>query len=240
MEYQCKLLRRVKTSNEHTVTATNTTHLPSPLFDEVEKRCGVDLQSSCVCCVGRKERKGIAHNTNVEIVWNRGICHEYLVVANRYRQIFTLMQIIKKRLSIHRSGRILRNLWTEYLKVLRFLNILPYTCLIFSGQMSETCSELNSVRLRALSSFMENILEADTPLPVVMDELVDELSVIITGLLDVAHRSALQLSESDHDMDPLDKRTLAEAMRKSLLVAELILREKKNRDQMVNVPEIVR
>lgn len=106
--------------------------------------------------------------------------------------------------------------------------------------MSESCNELDSVRLRTLSSFMENILDADTNLPTVMEQLFDELSVIITGLLDVAHRSALQLSQLDREIDPLDKTTLAEAMRKSLIVAELILREKNNCAQLVNVPEIVR
>jgi hypothetical protein len=107
-------------------------------------------------------------------------------------------------------------------------------------QMSESCNELDAARLRTLSSFMENILDSDTQTPIAMDTIFDELSVIITGLLDVAHRSALQLCQRDPEIDPLDKSTLTEAMRKSLSVTELVLRDKKNRAQITNAPDIVR
>lgn len=106
--------------------------------------------------------------------------------------------------------------------------------------MSESCNELDATKLRTLSSFMENILESDTQIPISTDAIFAELSVIITGLLDVAHRSALQLCHKDREIDPTDKSTLTEAMRKSLLVAELILRERRNRAQMTNTPDIVR
>lgn len=87
---------------------------------------------------------------------------------------------------------------------------------------------------------MENILDADAQLPTIMDELFEDISVIITGLLDVAQRSALQLREQWNSLDTSERSTLGDALRKALLVGELCLREEKNREQIVSAHGIVR
>lgn len=133
------------------------------------------------------------------------------------------MHLIRKRLALHRTSHRLRTLWAEYVKV------------------SESSYTFDAVKLRALSSFMENILDSDVQLPSVMDELFDDASVIVTGLLDVVQKLSVQmLTDENGELEQSDFQFLGEAVRKTLLVGELYLHEEKNRVKMKSVPNIIR
>jgi hypothetical protein len=84
--------------------------------------------------------------------------------------------------------------------------------------------------------FMENILDSDfQSVTSSTSELFDDVSIIITGLLDVVQRSTIELQKVDYDST-----TLNEALRKALSVAELLCREKKNRKKIVDPMDLIR
>ena len=140
------------------------------------------------------------------------------------------MQIFKKRLSVHRTSRNLRSLWDEY--------ALQIT--------AEGGQERDSSRLLALSSFMDNIFDVGQPLPLEPTALgltfnFDDTAVVITGLLNVARRASIQLlsEEIPYKGGDVDRTTLAEALRKALMVARLCLKKCANRENINQVPHIV-
>lgn len=85
--------------------------------------------------------------------------------------------------------------------------------------------------------FMENILESDSQISISSTEIFDDVSIIITGLLDVVQRSSTQLKL--HYEIEQDRIVLIEALKKALMVAELLIREKKNREKMTNPEDII-
>jgi hypothetical protein len=87
--------------------------------------------------------------------------------------------------------------------------------------------------------FMENILDSDFQFVSSTSELFDDVSIVITGLLDVVQRSTRELSLQDEKSDQ-DPTALNEALRKALIVAELLLREKKNRQRIVDPMDLIR
>jgi hypothetical protein len=138
--------------------------------------------------------------------------------------IIYTMQIFKKRLSVHRTSRNLRSLWDEY-----------------ALQITAEGREGDSSRLLALSSFMDNIFDVGQPLEPTSLGLAfnfDDTAVVITGLLDVARRASIQLL-TEECREEVDRTTLAEALRKALMVAKLCLKKCANREKINQVPHIV-
>lgn len=65
----------------------------------------------------------------------------------------------------------------------------------------------------------------------------DHPSIILTGLLDVVQRSTIELkSFIDNENDRL---VLNEILRKSLLIIEILVKEKKNRQKITDAPDII-
>mmetsp|Transcript_22021 Transcript_22021/g.37276 ORF Transcript_22021/g.37276 Transcript_22021/m.37276 type:complete len:3228 (-) Transcript_22021:12-9695(-) len=134
------------------------------------------------------------------------------------------MQIFKKRMSVHRTSRNLRSLWDEY-----------------ALQITAEGLERDSSRLLALSSFMESVFDVGQPLePTSLENFnFDDTTVVITGLLNMARRASIQLLTDESCKEEVDRATLAEALRKALLVARLCLKKCPDRDNINQVPHIV-
>ena len=109
-------------------------------------------------------------------------------------------------------------------------------------QITAEGKERDSSRILALSSFMENIFDVGQPLEsLTLGEAFnfDDTEVVITGLLNVARRVSIQLLTEEAQKEDVDRVTLAEALRKALMVAKLCLKECANRDNINQVPHTV-
>jgi hypothetical protein len=82
---------------------------------------------------------------------------------------------------------------------------------------------------------MENVLNSDFQITSSSD-LFDDVSVIVTGLLDVVQRCTVLLKEGESDQDRI---ALQEALRKALIVAELLIREPLTRDKINDSRDII-
>jgi hypothetical protein len=89
---------------------------------------------------------------------------------------------------------------------------------------------------------MENLLDSDLHVSSVVDQLFDDTTVIITGLLDVVQRSCTLLRGENNldEMNSVDLVLLNEAIRKALVVVELCLRDEKCRVKMKVVSNVTR
>lgn len=89
--------------------------------------------------------------------------------------------------------------------------------------------------------FMENILESDFQILITSNDFLfdydDDVSFIITGLLDVIQRSSTQLKL--HYEIEQDRIALLDSLKKSLILAELIIKEKKNREKITNTEDVI-
>lgn len=125
---------------------------------------------------------------------------------------------------MHRTSRNLRSLWDEY-----------------ALQITAEGRERDSSRLLALTSFMESIFDVGQPLE--LSSLgtfnFDDTAVVITGLLNVARRASIQLLTEDMYKEEVDRSTLAEALKKALVVAKLCLKKCFNLEQINRIPHIV-
>ncbi len=89
---------------------------------------------------------------------------------------------------------------------------------------------------------MENLLDSDLHVSSVVDQLFDDTTVIITGLLDVVQRSCTLLRGENNldEMNSVDLVLLNEAIRKALVVVELCLRDEKCIVKMKVVSNVTR
>ncbi len=123
--------------------------------------------------------------------------------------------------------------------------------------VSESYKDLDADRISKLTSFVENILEHSdmstyVPAAVQMDQYFEDVAVIITGLLDVAQQILRSIKYANNPqavadgynkyevLDSNDMLALTEAMRKSLQVTELCLRQESSRIHIKYVPNMIR
>jgi hypothetical protein len=99
------------------------------------------------------------------------------------------------------------------------------------------------VKLKSLTTFLDSILDVEIPTTTsfsqtpISDSTSEDISIILTGLLDIIQRSTIEL-KSFIEVEQ-ERIVLCEALRKALSVTELLVREKKNRKRIVDPADVI-